>query len=97
MAGEWAKVNDLPSPWGKQRPKRASITVSISRAMAGLVLKGFLFEYGGKSNPTPDRFRVISDKRGNIKSVTLTEEGEAKARGLLNVKNQKLNVKKSEN
>jgi hypothetical protein len=93
MGGDWAKVNDLPSPWGKQRPHRASITVSISRAIYSLIYKKLLWEFGCESNPCVDFYQVNSIRRRPVKSVLLTEEGEAKAQELLNVKKSEVNNK----
>jgi len=87
----------------KSRPSQNSLHVIFSRSLRGLYYKKFIESFSGlHSSGLPKiclKIDGMEEMRGdpycgmNLKSVTLTEEGQAKAKELLNVKNTGLNNK----
>ena len=79
--------------------KRNSIEVTFSRSLRSLYFKNLIEPNTANPGKLPSgrvgRRKNFNDE-GNIKWLYLTEEGEKKAKEFLNVKNLKLNNKKSE-
>lgn len=75
------------------RSQKNSVDVSFSRSLRTLERRDLIFTYA--ADPLKEiRGTNVFDDVGNLSSIALTEEGEVKARELLNVKNSKLNNRK---
>lgn len=105
----WGKPETLESPWNKGKRTHTSMGVSFSRTLKTLEEKDLLFRHGnsrGLSARSKDMLEAIVpglngefrghnifECTGNTKEISLTDEGEAKAKEILNVKNAGFNNK----
>jgi hypothetical protein len=90
----WNK-EDIESPWRSKQSKRGSMAASMSRTIRALERKNLVFLYGNFIRGPMQEVRGVNifECVGNAKSIALTDEGEAKAKELLNVNNGEINNK----
>lgn len=90
----WGKP-EIEKPFNSEKKTWASIDVAFSRSLRSLGRKDLIFVYA--SDPIKEVCGLnVFDDIANLSSVALTDEGETKAKELLNVKNSELNNKEKE-